>query len=65
MLTINAFREMIAFNDVLNKVTYNKKKFTSICLKFEDSTRSKKPCRMDAKPIDFVYDVQSDTYDLD
>ena len=65
LLTIDAFKEMIVFSKVMNEVTYENRNFTSICLEFQDSTRAQNPCRMDAKPIDFVYDLQSDSYDLD
>ena len=65
LLTIDAFKEMIVLDKVISEHTYNNESFTSRCLEFQDSTRPQNPCRMDAKPIDFVYDKQSDSYDLD
>ena len=69
LLTKDAFEEMIQFDKELRnivsingtrEITYDKS-----CIKFHDTEKNHDFCRTSPKPIDFIYDYDSDTYNLD
>lgn len=70
ILTIDAFNEMLQFEDVLSTVKqYNEaesswKSIEQICVRIKNIKLGRDVCVRSAKPLDFVYDAVTDTYDL-
>ena len=70
LLTLNAFKEMIDFDEAIDNDIYKTRddgsleKYQERCHKVYLTEPDEWTCRQSPRPIDFVYDYENDSYDL-